>query len=52
VRKIKYAVENDKRKMMDDEGREKKIKNANGERRAEKYGITTGVYLPMRGSRL
>jgi hypothetical protein len=41
VRKIKYAVEKDKRKMMVDAVREKK--NANGGRRVEKYVINTGL---------
>jgi hypothetical protein len=44
VRKIKYAVEKDKRKMMDDEKREKNKKCKwwkNG--RKNKYGITIGL---------
>jgi hypothetical protein len=40
--KIKYAVKKDKRKMMGDEVREKN-QNANGGRKAEKYGITTSL---------
>jgi hypothetical protein len=42
VRKIKYAVEKDKRKMMVDAVREK-IRNANVGRRVEKYVINTGL---------